>query len=130
MKIQIIFYSMYGHVWQMAEAVAEGARQVEGAEVKLYQVPELVPEEALVRSGAKAARERFNQIEFAQPEVMMEADAIIFGTPTRLRQHVCADAKLSGSNREDVVAGGTHRQSRQRLYFHREPAWRTRNDDH
>ena len=55
-KIQIVFYSMYGHVHQLAEAVAAGAREVPGVEVGLFQVPELVPEEALERTGAKAAR--------------------------------------------------------------------------
>jgi NAD(P)H:quinone oxidoreductase type IV len=83
MKIQIIFYSMYGHIYKMAEAVAEGARQIPGSDVSIYQVAELVPEEALVRTGAKAAREAFTHIPVAQPSVMMEADAIIFGTPTR-----------------------------------------------
>ena len=52
-KIQVVFYSMYGHIYRMAEAVAEGAREVQGAEVSLYQVAELVPEEALEKSGAK-----------------------------------------------------------------------------
>jgi NAD(P)H:quinone oxidoreductase type IV len=83
MKIQIIFYSMYGHIYTMAEAVAEGVQQVSGAELTMYQVPELVPEEALVRTGAKAARESFAHIPVAKPSVMADADAIIFGTPTR-----------------------------------------------
>ena len=83
MRIQIIFYSMYGHIWRMAQAVEEGARGVDGAEVQLYQVPELIPEEALVRTGAKAAREQFAHIPVAAPEVMTEADAVIFGVPTR-----------------------------------------------
>jgi NAD(P)H dehydrogenase (quinone) len=83
MRIQVIFYSMYGHIWRMAQAVAEGAGEVEGAQVQLYQVPELVPEEALERTGAKAAREPFAHIPIAQPSVMTDADAIIFGTPTR-----------------------------------------------
>lgn len=74
---------MYGHVYRMAEAVAEGAREVEGAEVQLLQVPELVPEEALVRTGAKAAREKFAHIPVATPAMLTEADAILFGTPTR-----------------------------------------------
>jgi len=43
-KIQVIFYSMYGHIFKMAEAVAAGAREVEGAQVDIYQVAELVPE--------------------------------------------------------------------------------------
>ncbi len=83
MRIQVIFYSMYGHVHRLAEAVAEGAKEVSGAEVAIYQVPELVPEEALERSGAKAARAAFAEVPVAKPEQMTDADAIIFGTPTR-----------------------------------------------
>lgn len=83
MKIQVVFYSTYGHVWKMAEAVAEGARQVQGAQVSLFQVPELMPEAALEKSGAKKAREPFAHIPIAQPAQLADADAIVFGTPTR-----------------------------------------------
>ena len=83
MRVHVIFYSTYGHVWKMAEAVAEGARQVPGAEVSLLQVPELIPEDALERVGAKGARQQFAHIPVAAPENLVEADAIIFGTPTR-----------------------------------------------
>jgi NAD(P)H dehydrogenase (quinone) len=83
MKVQVIFYSMYGHVWKLAEAVAAGARGVAGAEVELLQVPELVPDAALEKSGAKAMRAAFAHIPLATPERMVEADALIFGTPTR-----------------------------------------------
>lgn len=83
MKIQVIFYSMYGHVYKLAEAVVEGARGVAGAEVTLYQVAELVPDASLERTGAKKAREAFAHVPVVEPEVMLEADAIIFGTPTR-----------------------------------------------
>ncbi len=83
MKIQVIFYSMYGHVYRLAEAVAEGARQVAGTEVALYQVAELVPDAALEKSGAKAARQAFAHVPLAKPEQMTDADALIFGTPTR-----------------------------------------------
>jgi NAD(P)H:quinone oxidoreductase, type IV len=82
-KVQVIFYSMYGHVYKMAEAIAQGAREVPGAEVSLYQVPELVPDAALERTGAKAARAAFAHIPIAKPEQLVEADAILFGTPTR-----------------------------------------------
>jgi NAD(P)H dehydrogenase (quinone) len=82
-KIQVVFYSMYGHIFTMAEAVAEGARQVAGAEVALFQVQELVPDAALEKSGAMAARKKFAQIPIAKPEQLADADAIIFGTPTR-----------------------------------------------
>lgn len=92
MKIQIVFYSMYGHVYKMAEAVAQGARQVDGAVVEIYQVPELVPEEALVKSGAKKARDAFAHIPQAQVDKLTEADAIIFGTPTRFG-NMCAQMR-------------------------------------
>jgi NAD(P)H:quinone oxidoreductase type IV len=82
-RIQVVFYSTYGHIYRMAEAVAEGARSVEGAEVSLFQVPELMPEEALEKSGARAAREAFAHVPVIVPDQLREADAIIFGTPTR-----------------------------------------------
>jgi NAD(P)H:quinone oxidoreductase type IV len=92
MKIQVVFYSMYGHIYRMAEAVAEGARQVDGAEVALYQVPELVPEEALEKSGAKAARAAFAHVPVMEPDQLTEADAILFGTPTRFG-NMCAQMR-------------------------------------
>jgi len=82
-KIQVIFYSMYGHVYKMAEAVAAGAREAGDTEVKLLQVAELVPDEILEKSGAKAARAAFGHVPLATVEQLAEADAIIFGTPTR-----------------------------------------------
>jgi len=91
-NVQIVFYSMYGHTYKMAEAVAEGAREVEDVEVSLYQVPELVPEEVLERAGAKAARAAFAHIPVAKPEQLAEADAIIFGTPTRFG-NMCAQMR-------------------------------------
>ena len=92
MKIKVVFYSMYGHVYKMAEAVAEGAREVEGAEVEILQVPELVPDHVLKESGAKAAREAFAHIPTAKPEDLANADAIIFGTPTRFG-NMCAQMR-------------------------------------
>ncbi|MFN7934930.1 MAG: NAD(P)H:quinone oxidoreductase [Bryobacteraceae bacterium] len=91
-KVQIVFYSMYGHLYKMAEAVAKGAREVEGVEVEILQVPELMPEEALVRSGAKAAREAFAHIPLATPQKLTEAHAIIFGAPTRFG-NMCAQMR-------------------------------------
>ncbi len=82
-NVQVVFYSMYGHIYKMAEAVAAGAREVKGTEVTIYQVPELVPEAALEKSGAKAARQAFTHVPVAQPNQLADADAIIFGTPTR-----------------------------------------------
>jgi len=91
-KIQVIFYSMYGHIYRMAEAIAAGAREVPGAEVTLWQVPELVPAEVLEKSGAQAARAAFASVPVAKPEQLTEADAIIFGTPTRFG-NMCAQMR-------------------------------------
>jgi NAD(P)H dehydrogenase (quinone) len=91
-NIQVVFYSMYGHLYQMAEAVAAGAREVQGAEVTLHQVPEVVPVEALERTGAKAARQAFAHIPVAVLDRLAEADAIIFGTPTRFG-NMCAQMR-------------------------------------
>ncbi|MFH1647212.1 MAG: NAD(P)H:quinone oxidoreductase [Chloroflexota bacterium] len=92
MKVKIVFYSMYGHIYRMAEAVAEGAREVEGAEVELLQVPELVPDEALEKSGAKKARQAFAHIPVARPADLADADAIIYGIPTRFG-NMCAQMR-------------------------------------
>lgn len=83
MKVKVVFYSMYGHIYRMAEAVAEGAQEVEGADVELLQVSELIPDAVLEKSGAKKAREAFAHIPVAKPADLAGADAIIFGTPTR-----------------------------------------------
>ncbi len=81
-KVQVIFYSMYGHIYQMAKAVAAGAREAGAGEVSLWQVPELVPDEILEKSGAHAARATFAHVPVANPTLLAEADAIIYGTPT------------------------------------------------
>jgi NAD(P)H dehydrogenase (quinone) len=91
-KVQIVFYSMYGHIYRLAEAVAAGAREVTGAEVALYQVPELVPAEALEKSGAAAARQAFAHVPVAAPNQLADADALIFGTPTRFG-NMCAQMR-------------------------------------
>jgi len=82
-KVQVIFYSMFGHIYRMAEAIVEGAKQVPGAEVSLYQVPELLPDNVLEKYGAKAAKAALAKIPIANVDQLAEAHAIIFGTPTR-----------------------------------------------
>lgn len=91
-KVQIIFYSMFGHIYHMTEAVAQGVRDVEDVEVEIYRVPELVPDEILEKSGAKAAQKQFAHISIAKPEHLANADAIIFGTPTRYG-NMCAQMR-------------------------------------
>ena len=82
-QVLVVFYSMYGHVYQMAEAAAKGARSVGATEVLLAQVPELVPDDVLEKSGAKAARAKFAHIPVVTVDMLAAADGILFGTPTR-----------------------------------------------
>ncbi|MDB5355598.1 MAG: NAD(P)H:quinone oxidoreductase, type [Phycisphaerales bacterium] len=82
-KVQIVFYSMYGHIYRLAEAEAEGARQVPGADVQIFQVAETLPMEVLAKMGAVEAKKAFAHIPLADPKRLAEADAILIGTPTR-----------------------------------------------
>ena len=78
-KVLVLYYSSYGHIEAMAEAVAEGARSVPGTTVDIKRVPELVPDEV-----AAAAHIKVNQAApIATPDELANYDAIIFGTPTR-----------------------------------------------
>ena len=83
MKILIVYYSMYGHVHKMAEAVTEGAREIDGAEVVVRRVPETLPEDVLQKMGAVEAQKSMSQVPICTVDELASADAIIFGTPTR-----------------------------------------------
>ena len=83
MKVLVLFYSMYGHVFRMAQAVASGAGEVPGTEVILRRVPETLPNEVLEKMGALEARKAFEDVPVATLSDLEEADAVIFGTPTR-----------------------------------------------
>ena len=83
MKVLVVFYSMYGHVYRMAEAVAEGVREVPGATAELRRVPETLPDAILEKMGALEARKAFAHVPVAKVEDLASADALIFGTPTR-----------------------------------------------
>jgi NAD(P)H dehydrogenase (quinone) len=91
-KIYIIFYSMYGHVYKLAQSIEEGAKSVDGVEVSLFQVPELVPLDVLKKSGAYEIRQTFSHVPVITVDKMPEADALIFGTPTRFG-NMCAQMK-------------------------------------
>jgi len=78
-KILVLYYSMYGHIEVMANAIADGARGVDGTEVTIKRVPELIPEEAAKNAGVKLDQEA----PLATPEELGDYDAIIFGSPTR-----------------------------------------------
>jgi NAD(P)H dehydrogenase (quinone) len=99
MKILVVYYSMYGHVYRLARAVAEGANAVEGAKVELRRIPETLSDEVLTNMGAsKSTREQGN-IPICTPEELAEADAIIFGTPTRF-------GNMSGQMRQFLDSTG------------------------
>ena len=83
MKVLIAFYSTYGHVHRMAEAVAEGVKEVSGAQVEMRRVPETLPKEVLSAMGALEAQKAFAHVPVCTVEDLTKADAIIFGTPTR-----------------------------------------------
>ncbi|MCW5658772.1 MAG: NAD(P)H:quinone oxidoreductase [Burkholderiaceae bacterium] len=78
-KILVLYYSAYGHIEVMAQAVAEGAREVPGAVVTVKRVPETMSPEALRQMGAKVD----NNTAVATPDDLASHDAIVFGTPTR-----------------------------------------------
>jgi NAD(P)H dehydrogenase (quinone) len=83
MKVLIVFYSTYGHIYKMAEAVAEGAKEITGTEVDIRRVPETLPEDVLEKMGAVGAQKAFSHVPVCTVDELVEADAIIFGTPTR-----------------------------------------------
>ena len=78
-KVLVLYYSTYGHVETMAEAVAAGARSVPGATVTVKRVPELMPEAVARQAGVKLDQ----TAPIARPEELADYDAVIFGTPTR-----------------------------------------------
>lgn len=82
-KILIVYYSMYTHVYTMAEAVAEGVREVPGCEVAVKRVPETLSTDVLSAMGALDAQKSMEHIPVATVDDLAKADAIIFGTPTR-----------------------------------------------
>jgi NAD(P)H dehydrogenase (quinone) len=83
MKVMIVFYSTYGHIYKMAEAIAEGAKTVAGAQVELRRVPETLPQEVLEKMGAADAQKAFSHLPQCTVDDLTRADAVIFGTPTR-----------------------------------------------
>ena len=105
MKVLIPFYSLYGHIYKMAQAVAEGAAEIEGVEVLLRRVPETLAPEVLQKMGALEPQKAMSHIPVCTVEELGEAAAIIFGTPTRfgnmcgqMRQFLDSTGKLWAAN--------------------------------
>ncbi len=100
MKILVVYYSSYGHIHRMAEAVVEGAKGVSGADVELLRVPETLPEEILRKMGAFEAQQKQEHIPVCTVEDLPRAAAVIFGAPTRYGT-VCGQMRqfLDGTGR-------------------------------
>lgn len=105
MKVLVLFYSMYGHIYQMAQAVVKGAHEVENALVDLKQVPETLSSDVLGKMGALEARKGFADIPVCTVNELASYDAIIFGAPTRfgnmcgqMRQFLDATGQLWSKN--------------------------------
>jgi NAD(P)H dehydrogenase (quinone) len=101
MKVLVVYYSMYGHVYRLAQAAAEGVRMVAGAEVVIRRVPETLPQEVLEKMGAVQSLAQQSDVQVCTVDELGEADAVIFGTPTRfgnmcgqMRQFLDATGKL------------------------------------
>ena len=78
-KVLVLYYSMYGHIETMANAVAEGARSAPGVDVTVKRVAELMDETAARNAGAKIDQ----AAPIASPAELADYDAIVFGSPTR-----------------------------------------------
>jgi NAD(P)H dehydrogenase (quinone) len=83
MKTLVVYYSLYGHVHQMAEAVAAGAGEVGGSQVEMRRAPETLSQEVLAKMGALEAQKSFSHVPVCTVDELSAADAILFGTPTR-----------------------------------------------
>lgn len=101
MKILIVYYSLYGHVYEMAKSVLKGVEQVEGVKGVIKQVPETLSEEVLAKMGALEGKAKQKDVPLCTVEELPEYEAIIFGTPTRfgnmcgqMRQFLDATGKL------------------------------------
>ncbi|PNV83528.1 MAG: NAD(P)H:quinone oxidoreductase [Sulfurimonas sp.] len=92
MKVLIVYYSMYGHVHKMVEAAAQGAGSVEDVEVIIRRVPETLPEEVLEKMGALESQKLQSHIPICTLDELADADAVIFGTPTRFG-NMCAQMR-------------------------------------
>src|SRR4030067_120009 len=99
MKVLIIYYSMYGHIHRMAEAVSEGVKEVKGAEAVIRRVPETLSDDILKKMGAFDAQKAMANIPICTVDELTSADAIIFGTPTRF-------GNMCGQMRQFLDASG------------------------
>ncbi|MBN2479528.1 MAG: NAD(P)H:quinone oxidoreductase [Parachlamydiales bacterium] len=91
MKILVLFYSMYGHIYNLANEIKKGAESF-SAKVDLKRVPETLSNEILEKMGATKSQEQMKDIPIAKVQELSQYDAIIFGTPTRFG-NMCAQMR-------------------------------------
>ncbi|WP_219968503.1 NAD(P)H:quinone oxidoreductase [Methanospirillum stamsii] len=82
MRVFIVYYSLYGHIHQMAQAVLSGVKEA-GYTAELFRVPETLPDEVIEKMGATGFQKEFRKLPVITPAELAQADAVIFGTPTR-----------------------------------------------
>jgi NAD(P)H dehydrogenase (quinone) len=99
MKLLVLFYSTYGHIYRLAQAIADGAREVSGVDVVIKRVPETLPPEVIAAMGATEAQKAFANVPVATVADLADAGAIIFGTPTRF-------GNMAGQMRQFLDATG------------------------
>jgi NAD(P)H dehydrogenase (quinone) len=83
MRVLVVYYSLYGHVHRLAEAVADGASEIRDTEASLRRVPETLPGDVLEKMDALEAQANMQHIPVCGVDELASADAIVFGTPTR-----------------------------------------------
>ena len=99
MKVLVLFYSTYGHVYRVAQAIADGVREVPGVDAVIKRVPETLPPDVIKAMGATEAQKAFADVPVAVVNDLAEAGAVIFGTPTRF-------GNMAGQMRQFLDATG------------------------
>ena len=107
MKVLIVYYSMYGNCYKMAKLVAEGVKQVKGAEPVIRTVKELIPDSVVQsRDDLRKGRQMQKDVPLVAESDFAQADAVIFGTPTRFG-NVSAQLKNQIDQLSDLWLKGT-----------------------
>jgi NAD(P)H dehydrogenase (quinone) len=99
MKLLVLFYSTYGHVYRLAQAIAEGAGEIPDVDVMVKRVPETLSPDIVQMMGATEAQKAFANVPIATVDDLVEPGAIIFGTPTRF-------GNMAGQMRQFLDATG------------------------
>ncbi|KAA8570491.1 hypothetical protein EYC84_002762 [Monilinia fructicola] len=112
-KVAIVFYSLYGHIQQLAEAEKEGLKKA-GIEADLFQVPETLPKEVLTKMHAPPK----SNIPTIDPATLATYDAFLFGIPTRYGNFPAQWKAFWDATGSQWQTGGEHRA---RVALHARP---------